>query len=93
MTPFEMLLFVLAGQRLLFLWLKQEVFAEAREGLGRLHPKINYFINCPVCTSIWASAAMLVLWELSWLGRVLVSVLAISMSIATFNAIMQRIER
>ena len=52
----------LAAHRLWVLWLTQEIFRPLRERLGRIHPKVQYLVNCASCTSIWIAAGIGLTW-------------------------------
>lgn len=83
----------LAAQRLLVLWLQPgeyAVFRSIRERLGRLHPKLQYAVNCPLCLSIWFAA----MTGVSWIyAPALVWLLAISGSAGLIDSLLGKLNR
>lgn len=71
----------LAAHRLWIFWLTQEIFRPVREYLSKLHPKVEYLVNCGNCISVWVGVAIGAAWWLDGWSRGLVWVLALSEAI------------
>lgn len=91
----------LATQRLTQLVVEDEITAPVRTKISQwaagapensLKERIDFAINCPACTSIYAGAAVL-LADRTAVGRVLLRVLALSQTALYGKAAVEKLEQ
>lgn len=72
--------------------LRQKVDAFAKDAeYGSLPERLSYLVSCTKCTSIWASAAVLLLWRFP-AGQTIVRLLAGSQAAITTLAALEWLE-